>query len=906
VQRSVVPSQRGSFIGRGEERRQLEKFLGAGERLISIVGPSGMGKTSLAKEVARTIGKVLPFEDGVWFCDLMTTTTRVDLVAHVAHVLGLSEGGRRIDEAELFRGLKRRDGAFLLVLDNSQGLEREAALLVGQWVDEIPALRVLATSLVPLQLQGELLFELGPLDLDAAVKLYLERARANRSGRSFSAAETRLVTGLVQHLDRYPLAIELAAARAKTLPPRTILERIDERFSLLEAEGLGQHRSLEWALQSSWDLLDLDERRALAWASVFQGGITLEAAEAVMGPSPGRKVRPVVDVLESLREKALLQLGNEAEPRFTLYESIQAFASKKLDELEDREEAEARHASHFLRYVRSWLPQVDGPQGHHAIAGFAAERGNLLVVFDRLVKTSPKDAATASLAVCYVAARVGVPVAEMDLLARTIAAARRADAPLLLVHALRCRLSLNRRSEDAASIRADLDEAITFAHAAGELSLAGQMWNNHAMSYLLEGKAAAAKAALAQAKEIEAGLDDPMLIGTNRMSEGTLAIHRGDPQEALEQFRASLAAFRRCGNLHFQARALLRIGGALVALGTPNEARDHLSEALRIYRQLSDPGSEADTRLALGCIVREEGQLDEAEEHLAAALPFHQHLGNHRFEGQTLWNLGLIAMEKGELSLAESRLREAHAIFEAAKDELNLARLIPNLAVIEAFHGRVDEATSKLQAAREHLQAAGSPSDLEILDLLEGFVDLARARRAAQESRFDEAAAFKKRATRRLSRSVDMGNGSLQAGSQKRILTTTIERYVGMDTESPEGGPPGEGSAKKEGRSLLIGPEAAWFEMPGRPRVQLRTRSAGRRILQALVESRLLTPGRGLSVETIFQIGWPRTETHPYEAAKRVYDGVGRLRRIGLGEILARNAEGYLLSPEVEIQRVSR
>src|SRR5690606_34291852 len=146
--------------------------------------------------------------------------------------------------------------------------------------------------------------------------------------RQFSHREFDVLRELVQRLDGLPLAIELAAARVRVLSPVQLLSRIDERFSLLHARRRGRHGSLWDALSLSWELLSESERRALAYASVFERGFDLEAAEAILG-SEGEGTR-VLEVLDSLRAKALVQFGDEDEPRFSLYESVRAFAARQL------------------------------------------------------------------------------------------------------------------------------------------------------------------------------------------------------------------------------------------------------------------------------------------------------------------------------------------------------------------------------------------------------------------------------------------------------------------------------------------------------------------------------------------------------------------------------------------------
>lgn len=238
----------------------------------------------------------------------------------------------------------QRQGKLLLVLDNAEYVVREAAPVIEAWLAECPKLQILATSLEPLGLPGETRMTLGPLSPEDAVALYLDRAR--RAGGRLSM-DRIAIEALVEKLDRIPLAIELAAARAHVLPPSQFLSRIGQRFQLLQGGRPGRHGSLEQAIACSWELLREDEKVAVAQISVFMGGFTLDAAEAVLDCGP--HAPPVLEILASLVSMGLLAHDGGAPPRFAPYESLREYAHERLIEMGQVEATIRRHAKHYLQ-----------------------------------------------------------------------------------------------------------------------------------------------------------------------------------------------------------------------------------------------------------------------------------------------------------------------------------------------------------------------------------------------------------------------------------------------------------------------------------------------------------------------------------------------------------------------------
>ena len=291
------PAALTSFVGRSGVVDEIAAQLGQ-YRLVTVTGPGGSGKTRLAGEVAGQVAR--RFADGVWLAELAAVRDPAQVAAAVAAALGIRELPSVAAADALGRALARRQ--LLLVLDNCEQVIGAAAELCGRLLLGADDVRVLATSREPLRIAGEARYRLAPLTLpdpadladpggSEAVALFADRARRADASFVLDGETAPVVARLVARLDGMPLAIELAAARVEALGVAQLLARIDDRFTLLAAGdrlAADRQRSLAAAVEWSYRLLDERERRVFRAVSAFPGPFTLEGAEAVAGPAPGR------------------------------------------------------------------------------------------------------------------------------------------------------------------------------------------------------------------------------------------------------------------------------------------------------------------------------------------------------------------------------------------------------------------------------------------------------------------------------------------------------------------------------------------------------------------------------------------------------------------------------------------
>ncbi len=332
-----------SFVGRGAELIALKALLAGGERLLTLLGPGGSGKTRLATQLALDAPSAA-------LADLTDASQLDGLCAAVARAvhLTLSPGD---PVPQLGQTLKGRPG-LLLVLDNFEQLAPFAADTLGTWRAAAPEVTFVVTTRSVLKLPGESVFEVPPLAEGA--QLFEERARTARPGWAPNEVERKSVDELVRQLDGLPLAIELAAARMAMLSPSQLVQRLPRRFELLagpRADVTARQATLRGAIDWSWELLQGHEQLALAQLSVFRGGFTLEAAEAVIDLSTFAGAPWALDVLQALRDKSLVRTweaeGRPGELRFGFFESIREYAMEKLSGLGPDAErlARARHGA---------------------------------------------------------------------------------------------------------------------------------------------------------------------------------------------------------------------------------------------------------------------------------------------------------------------------------------------------------------------------------------------------------------------------------------------------------------------------------------------------------------------------------------------------------------------------------
>jgi predicted ATPase len=373
-----VPTPLTSLIGREQEVAAAYDLLLRPEvRLVTLTGPGGVGKTHLGLQIASDL--LNDFANGVCFIPLTTISDPDLVVPTIAQELGVKEIG---DQAllDLLKAFLR-DKQLLLLLDNFEQV-LVAAPRLSELLVACPHLKILVTSRAVLHLHGEYEFPVLPLALPdlkhfsksedltqyAAVALFLERARAVKPDFQVTATNAHAIAQICVHLDGLPLAIELAAARIKLLPPRTLLGRLERRLSVLTSEAQdvpARQQTLRNTIEWSYNLLVAQEQRLFRRLSVFIGGCTLQAIEAICAaPGDGEGAGQVLDNVASLLDKSLLQRTEqgEDEPRLGMLETIREYALERLTASGEAEATRQAHAVYYLALAEEAKAELSGPQ----------------------------------------------------------------------------------------------------------------------------------------------------------------------------------------------------------------------------------------------------------------------------------------------------------------------------------------------------------------------------------------------------------------------------------------------------------------------------------------------------------------------------------------------------------------
>ncbi|MGH3255193.1 MAG: BTAD domain-containing putative transcriptional regulator [Streptosporangiaceae bacterium] len=386
-----------SFVGRSAELEELSEAVRS-SRLVTLIGPGGVGKTRLAVEAAAALRE--GHRDGAWLVEFASVTEPDGVAPAVAGALGAAVVGligppSRASTVELIvRYLAGR--SLLVVFDNCEHVIGQAAALAETLAGTVPGLRLIATSREPLGVPGEVLVSVDPLALPAAVELFVDRARAVRPGFTADGHTRPVIDDICRRLDGLPLAVELAAARLRSLTLATLAERLGDRFRLLTGgarTALPRQQTLRAVVDWSYDLLFEDERRLFARLSVFVGGCDLDAAEAVCADDQV-PAGEVLDVLSRLVDKSLVAAPNAGrDARFGQLQTLWEYGRDRLGDSGEADAMCARHAAYYRQMAQEAHEGLRGATGPRWRERLTPDLGNLRAGLDWFIARGDADAA---------------------------------------------------------------------------------------------------------------------------------------------------------------------------------------------------------------------------------------------------------------------------------------------------------------------------------------------------------------------------------------------------------------------------------------------------------------------------------------------------------------------------------
>jgi predicted ATPase/DNA-binding winged helix-turn-helix (wHTH) protein len=697
------------FIGRVDDLHQLEARYVAGARLVTLVGPAGVGKTRLARRAARNLLSRGAFPAGIRVADLMAASGADDALHAVALAAHPDSAPRLTVEAigVLLAGL----GPALLVLDNADNVVEPLSRFLTTWLDLAPELRILVTSRERLRLRAEQCQGLDPLPQEDGVALL--RARAASGGVTFDPQGEECLVELVRRLEGLPLGLELAAARIPALGPRGVLERLALGFSFLGDDARdvpARHTSLHRAIQASWDLLPSWARDAWMQVSVFGGGFDLQAALAVVDLSRYTNAPPVEQVLDMLAERCLIRRSTSSELRFGFFESMRSFARKRLDLAERRSAVELRHAGYYLKLAEAmvssqesvWFTLTVRPQPK-----LEAERSNLLAAWATLALRGPADL-TARLAVVLWTGALTLP---LDARIEVAEQARpRLDQmskawrcrTLLLLSALRIAAG---RDDDALL---DTQRALDLATELSDDALRAEAYDLRSRIHLhgtrLKEALADGEAALSLVHELHDPLRRAMLLlqmATTRVDAAWLTFSATQAAAAEDAFTRALALFRRTRYPEGQGWTLARLGSLLATQERIDEARVCVDDGLRLSAAMAGAPLHTEVVLLRGEVAGVEGDDALAHASLHHAWDVAAPMQDRRVACRAALTTAALLLIGEDAHPALAELDRADALFEG--NHMSRERATGSLlrGAAECLAGRPTSAVASLVGAEE-------------------------------------------------------------------------------------------------------------------------------------------------------------------------------------------------------------
>jgi predicted ATPase/serine/threonine protein kinase len=696
-----LPVQRTAFIGREPEAAALRQLLsGANVHLVTLTGPGGIGKTRLALQVAGAVADEFP--GGVCFVPLSAVSESRLIASTIAQAVGVRETGNQSAQESLHEYVAGLDQPMLLLLDNFEHLIAAAPAL-AQLLTSGPNLKIVVTSQAPLHIYGEHEFPVPALalpnpksipPLDAlsrlpAVALFVERARAVKPDFTLSKENATAVAAICARLDGLPLAIELAAARIKLLSPAAMLARLESRLSLLTGGARDlptRQQTLRGTVEWSYGLLNAAEQTLFRRLSVFSGGCTLEAAEAV-GDTKGDLGLDMLDGVASIVDKSLAQQVEQAgaETRFFMLSTIREYALERLAESHDEAATRRAHAAYYL--VLAEEGAQDAAAQSEWLDRFETEHDNLRLALDYLIKTGEADWGL----------RLGTALFHFWETREHLSEGRNAIVRLLAMKGAAERPKLRARLLFACAV---------LAGGLGEYRPARQLF--------------------------EDSLEICLELGDNRgvaVALNALAITARDRNELAEAsllFERCIAIWNDLGDSADLARSLSNLANVMKLRGDYARASSLYDECLAMFRKAGDFAGAAWTLNYQSDVAREKANFAAARSFCEQSLAAFRQLGDGWGIATTLSDLAGLSFDQGDNAEARRLYVESIRLFQELGHKRGIARALECLAASAAAQSQAEQSLHLAGAAAALRQQLGAPLTPAEAPKLEKALEFAR------------------------------------------------------------------------------------------------------------------------------------------------------------------------------------
>jgi predicted ATPase len=783
-----LPLQLTSFIGREKEILEVKRLL-LGERFVTLTGPGGTGKTRLALQVSADILELFP--DGVWLVEFSSLSDPSLVAQSVAAVLGVRESAGRPLLTLLSDYLRSKE--LLLILDNCEHLLSACAQMVTTLLQTCPNICILVTSREALNISGEFSFrvpslsvpdarrlpELSVLSQYEAMQLFMERAEMVQPGFELTDTNAHAIVQICHRLDGIPLAIELSVARVKMMPVEQVAARLDDRFRLLTGgsrTALPRHQTLRALIDWSYDLLSEQERILFRRLSVFAGGWTLEAAEAIC-TGEGLERYDILDLFTQLVNKSLIipDAETNAPARYRLLETIRQYARERLLEAGGGEKIRDRHLKYYLQLSEQAEPELRGPNQIAWLNRLEKEMDNIRAALEWAQDVDLEFGLRMASALYWfwhirTGKTEGIEWLERALIAES---KKRGDDPLTPTQALVRGKALNvvsslmimhTNAERAVALSQEslrLHEALGFS---GQQGLAHALWNlaqgtsyhedlddawelasrsralfqevgdrfgvaqclDHLGSYaLMRAEYDEAKKIWEEDLALRRELGDKDGIAWSLSLLANLALWKGELEQAWTLYTESRNAFRENGNKWAVSIALSGMGSVKLSQGEFETAASLYEEALAYGRDMGDQNAIAGRRYDLARVAWSMGEYERATKMYEDTLAIVRRMDNKSALAGALIDLGTVAWVQGDLDLAARRYEESIALGREIEGQFTIGYALIGLGRVA--YSRDDYATASSLYRQALVNFQETANQWNITYCLEAMAELAVA-----------------------------------------------------------------------------------------------------------------------------------------------------------------------------------